>query len=287
MRRFLGVVLATTALAAACRGTGPATSVDVHEQTFGGLARRWYSYRAVGMAPGPAPVLILLHGFHEAPTHLPAVTGVAAAAGRDGFEVVAPEGIALSWDAGSCCGPAEVHGVDDVGFLTALVAELVQSGDADPSRIYVAGFSNGAMMAFAFACARPDLLAGVMVVEGALTASCPGGRAPTNLLVTHQTGDPVVRLEGTRSPSAVLSARGPFPSVLDGLARWSAASGCGSPDGFRPPAVAGTVARMQLSCPLGRVAELVVLAGGTHDWPHRKPLDATAELLRFFGLAPG
>ena len=55
------------------------------------------------------------------------------------------------------------RGVDDVGFLRALVASLGQRYPLDPERIFVAGFSNGGRMTLRLACEAPDVYRGFVV----------------------------------------------------------------------------------------------------------------------------
>ena len=56
--------------------------------------------------------------------------------------------IGTGWNAGTCC--LQPTTVDDVAFTRAIVSALVEQQqrlNLDPTRIWVAGFSNGAMMA--------------------------------------------------------------------------------------------------------------------------------------------
>ena len=86
-----------------------------------------------------------------------------------------PDGLDRTWNAGACCGPARDRGVDDVGFLDALVAALRR--DDGVGDVYAVGFSNGAMMSYAWACARPGALAGIGPVAGAPDRRLPGAGA--------------------------------------------------------------------------------------------------------------
>jgi polyhydroxybutyrate depolymerase len=278
------IAVALLMAAAGCSGSGGSPLFRRHTLVFGGTTRTWYEHRPPGLAQRRAPVLVMLHGFRERATDLPVTTGVLAEADRDGFAVAAPEGLGRSWDTGGCCGTGSARRVDDVGFLAALIGRLGQTGVADPARVYLAGFSNGAMMTYNFACSRPDLLAGALVVEGTLTTPCENHRA-LDLMVIHQTADSIVPFNGSLKPPSSLGATSPFPSVLSSLSAWLTASGCVARlRGFRPPTAAKSVARAPLSCPGGTTTELVAIAGGTHVWPRTRSLDATTELVRFFGL---
>jgi polyhydroxybutyrate depolymerase len=285
VRGRAAIAVALLMAAAGCSGTGRSPLFQRHTLVFGGATRAWYEHRPPGLAQRRTPVLVMLHGFRERATDLPVTTGVLAAADRDGFAVAAPEGLGRSWNAGGCCGTESARHVDDVGFLAALIARLGQTGVADPTRVYLAGFSNGAMMTYNFACSRPDLIAGAMVVEGTLTARCESHRA-LDLMVIHQTADAIVPFNGSLEPLYTLGPTSPFPSVLSSLSAWLTASGCATAGlrGFRPPTAGKSVARVPVSCPGGTTTELVAIAGGTHVWPRTSPLDATAEMVRFFRL---
>ena len=106
----------------------------------------------------------------------------------DGFDK-GPEGPICTADAtsypcppecGTCgqCGWASCH--DDVGFLKDLIVRVAADFAVDAGRIYVSGFSNGAMMANRIACEAPELFAAVALVGGRVE---PGFEcAPTRAL---------------------------------------------------------------------------------------------------------
>jgi polyhydroxybutyrate depolymerase len=284
----VAAIAALLAIAGACTGGGQRDRFSSHTLVFGGLTRAWDEYQPPGIKTD-APVVIVLAGYHEQPTDLLVSVGIDAEARRDGFTVVAPHGVDLSWNAGACCGVAAARRIDDVGFITAMIQEVVRAGTADPARVYLAGLSNGAMMAYRFSCMRPDLLAGAMVVEGTLAAACPVHR-PVDLLVIHQLGDPVVPFGGTARPAPVLGALGPFPSVPSSMATWMDAMGCGGEvPRLSPPTLANPVVRTTVECPKTNVVKLDAILGGAHTWPQdgRSPVKATAEMAMFFHLRDG
>jgi poly(3-hydroxybutyrate) depolymerase len=57
-------------------------------------------------------------------------------------------------------------GVDDAGFLAALIGRISADHAVDADRVYITGFSNGAMMTNTFAILRPDLVAAAGPVSG-------------------------------------------------------------------------------------------------------------------------
>lgn len=82
-----------------------------------------------------------------------------------------------SWDYGifSNCGPEEearfcrwgTSCADDEGFFRALIAHVSSLWTVDASRIYMTGFSQGAITTQSFACPLSDILAAIAPLHGA------------------------------------------------------------------------------------------------------------------------
>ena len=53
-----------------------------------------------------------------------------------------------------CCGRARSLGLDDVGFLDAVLDDVARRVEIDATRIYEVGESNGAMLAYQYAAVR-------------------------------------------------------------------------------------------------------------------------------------
>ena len=282
--------LVATLVLSSCAAPGGDPLVR-HTTAVAGRPRVWYEYRPPGLASGPAPLVVMLHGFGMTATAMVGLTGIDAAARRDGFTVAFPQGLEKSWNAGGCCGAAAVAQVDDVAMLAAVIQGQVASGAAQAARVYVVGFSNGAMMAYRFACERSDLIAGAAVVEGTLTSACPPHRS-VDLLVIHQRDDLIVPLAGNPNPHAAPWVLAPLPPVVESLNAWLAAGGCASrvPPAAglapAPPAVVAPIVRVSAPClPAGR-ATVDLLSGGAHYWPKvpAAPLSATDEIVAYFSL---
>jgi poly(3-hydroxybutyrate) depolymerase len=148
--------------------------------------------RSPSMAEG-RPVMIVLHGVKDTPEHFESVAGFRRFADRDGDLVAFPEGVRMSFNAGLCCGEAVDQGVDDVTFLSDVVSDLKTRG---AGRISVVGFSNGGMMAYRLACARPDLVDTVGVMSG--TLEVPHCNGPIKALHLHGLKDTAVPFGGER-----------------------------------------------------------------------------------------
>jgi polyhydroxybutyrate depolymerase len=243
--------------------------------------RTWSEYRPVTR---PAPLVILLHGYAEKPSDLVAKSGIETEARRDGFVVALPDDMD-GWNAATCCGSAVTRGNNDVTFISGLIADMSRRGVIDPTRVYVVGFSNGGMLAYRIGCEMADRIAGVAVVDAAMTAPCPAHK-PVDLLVIHQTGDTVVPYEGAATALTSLGDTAPFVRVDVSVSRWRDAEGCSAPAStVASPSDADPVQRTAYACAGANVA-VDVLRGGSHVWPHGSgvTLDATSVIAVFFNL---
>ena len=246
-------------------------------------------------ASGPAPLVVVLHGYGGDGRSVAEDTRFAEAADDAGFVVAFPDGTAhpdgtaRGWNAAACCGPAADEGVDDVAFVGALVDRLVAEGRVDPTRVYATGFSNGGMLAHRLGCELASVAA-VASVAGALTVECRPAH-PVSVLVVHGTVDPVVPFGG--GVRFLAPTERPFPSVESALGAWRRVDAC--PAGARATR-RGTLARRSWGpCAGGTSVSVVALEGAGHGWPGGRSwdnpsgttdFDATAAAWRFFAAAP-
>jgi polyhydroxybutyrate depolymerase len=267
----------------ACSHSVP-TRYTTHHLRVGGVTRTWFEVLPARPKPH-APLLIMLAGFDSYPTGLIPATGLTTEVDADGFVVALPRQLGGAWNAGDCCGRTIIR-PDDVGFMRALIDQLVSAGAVDPKRVYVAGFSNGGMLAYRLGCQLTSMVAGVAVFEGALVARCPPHRS-IDTLVVHQTADPLVPYLGSGRAEDEYGDALPFPSVATSLAVWLHSEQCGDASKISAaPTPANPVATAVWACPDGTHALLEVLEGGGHYWPRKPPgiLDGMQLLTQFFKL---
>lgn len=243
--------------------------------TFGGLQRTYVLH----VPPAPQFGLVInLHGSGMTGADQAALTNYNAVADRFGFVVAYPDGVDLSWADGRGASIPDRQGVDDVGFLSALIDRLTRDFAIPPGRVFVTGMSAGGFMANRLACDRADLIAAVAPVAGTLGAGVPCAPSkPVSVLQIHGTGDAVVPFDGgpmvgRGGPSEIISA----PALAE---RWRQADGCPGP--FVAQAATGPVQRIDAAgCAGGTEVALVRIDGGGHIWP--AALDASAMTAQFF-----
>ncbi len=170
------------------------TSMILTPDSYLGRQRGFLLHVPTGLL-APAPLVLVLHGLRQDPTRIRAFSEADRIADRNGFVVAYPGGVGGSWNAGTCCGDAADHQVDDVAFLDHVVAIARRNALIDPARIYLEGYSNGGMMALRFACERPGLVAAVAVVAASVTSPCAPD-APVAALDLHGGLDATVPVRG-------------------------------------------------------------------------------------------
>jgi polyhydroxybutyrate depolymerase len=262
---------------------GYPASVRVEDRTFQeGLIQRQYLVMTPADSPSGRrlPVVMVLHGLGFDRVSISKTADWAAAVARDQFIAVFPQGVLNSWNAGPCCPPASLARVDDVGFLDRVVGELTRRPDVDRKRLYLTGFSNGGIMTYTMACARPRTFAAVAPMAGSNVSGCAPA-VPVSLLHMHGDPDPTVPYDGQVTLSQLLSSAD-FPPVPDSVAAWAKADGCDpTPTTTESPGPVST--RRWSGCGSGTEVELITYPGNGHVWP-TLPVDGLAELLRFFDL---
>lgn len=234
---------------------------------------------------GPTPVLVAFHGGGGEAASFQESSGLDTGADDEGFVVAYPYGTGgrfrrlLTWNAGDCCGRAMNDGVDDVAFTIAVLDDLARRLDIDAARVYATGHSNGAMMAYRLAAERPDRVAAIVAVGGAMNLDTFAPDRPVAVLHVHSVDDPRALYDGGSGPPFPgTNVRSSHRPVEEGLARWRSNNGC--PDTAREVEVrtgeAGTQNAGQTAtllvwqpCAAGTTVALWKLTGSGHGWPGR------------------
>jgi polyhydroxybutyrate depolymerase len=176
-------------------------SSGTHTMTVGGLERTFLLDVPSDLKPGAALVLGF-HGYTGSAEGFRSDAGFTPLTEKHGFVAVYPQGTRDSrGNSFHNVGYAfhEDSEVDDVQFVTALVARLVSDLKLDPEAVFSTGMSNGGDMSF-YLATRPDPIvrtiapvAGTMMVKGH-EAFVPQKRL--SVLEVHGTDDGITKWNG-------------------------------------------------------------------------------------------
>src|SRR6201996_8038398 len=164
------------------------TAAKSYSLTVAGVKRTYEVIAPRTALAKSAPVIVMLQGVGSTIPQEISRDQLAAYAAAGQAEIVYPTAEGESWNAGGCCGFAYKHKVNDQAFLKALVAS-VNPGNA--RKIYVAGYSNGARMAYRIACDDPGLFDAYAMANGGPPAAC-AVKKPVSLIQLAATDDPEI-----------------------------------------------------------------------------------------------
>jgi len=213
-------------------------------------------------------LVVVLHGFGGSASQAEADYGVTDKANAEGFIVVYPDGVLSngpfhlrSWNTGTCCPVAQTENVDDVHFISVLIDQMIANYKVNPKKVYVAGMSNGAMMAYTLACDLSNKIAAITSVSGTLMVSspCQPSRA-VPILHIHSAIDTHVPFEG-----GIGMANHYFTPVDSTMSVWSALDSCNAPPQVTENAGYSLTEWKDYT---GKVAiDLYLTQDGGHSWP--------------------
>jgi len=246
-----------------------ATGTTQHALEVDGRIRMYRVYRPEGISTA-VPLVVMLHGGLGSARGAEQAYGWDVVADRDKVVIVYPDAVGQAWNVGrDCCGIAAAERVDDVKFLTRVIADVRAQVPVDPKRIYTTGMSVGGMMAYRLAC-ETDLLAAIGPVSATMLGDCPNP-APMSVIAINGTADRIVPYAG-RLADGVAPIEG--PAVPDVIRSWRTTARCGG----EVLTVDGAVLTSVAQCPSDRTVKLITIQGGGHDWPgveRSGPLDAS------------
>lgn len=236
----------------------------------------------------PLPLVLVLHGaFLTANQVLDSALGEwVSLADAEGWLVVYPNGFNLAWN--DCRRDTTVNQtIDDVAFLDAIIADLQAKNWIDPRRIYIAGVSNGGMMALRMAQESAYPIAAIATVLANLPANSEC-LMPTELpswLLINSADDTTVPWDGgfvsgraaqgeVQSVIASVTEWAEHLNILNGPTQWQALPDINPNDG-------STVQRLTWQAPDSPAAmELYILVGSGHVTPSiQRPVAFWVELL--------
>lgn len=244
--------------------------------------RRRYLLHGANPSGPPRPLVVMLHGTGGSAEFAAEETGWSVIADELGFLVAFPDGRPVDptsppsfltnpkrWNDASTNSDDPFHSdADDVTFLREVIYDATEHGPADPTRVYLTGFSNGAAMAFRFAAECPTELAAVAPLAGYCHVSPAAVSPPVPTLYLVGDADKLIPLHGGPARLPWGNKVVDRPTVDGTLTKWAAALGCqptpqlvADVEGVREERYAGPVEFTRLT-----------VAGLGHHWPGGKAM---------------
>jgi polyhydroxybutyrate depolymerase len=259
---------------------------------FGGMQRTYRLYIPAKYKPATAvPLVFNLHGLGSNATQQEAYGDFRPIADTANFIIAHANGTQTTsgqgWNNFGVIGT----GVDDVGFISALIDKISGQYNINKNRIYSTGMSNGGFMSYDLACFLNTRIAAIASVTGSMIAShlkgCKANR-PTPVMEIHGTADNTVSYDGKGAIIASVNI-----DTLVGY--WVKFNGCSAPVVTNLPNINttdGCTVQHQVfnNGKNGSSVELYKVIGGGHTWPGAKTnigvtnqdFSASKEIWRFF-----
>jgi polyhydroxybutyrate depolymerase len=236
----------------------PLTGDSIHTIESGGQSRTYHVHAPASPVGRPEAVVLDFHAvFIDADTE-DEISRMRAKADAAGFIAVQPQGTSNSWNAGSCCPPANTDDTDDVAFVRQLLDDVEAHFCVDTRRIFSTGLSNGALLSHRLACEAADRIAAIGPVAGVLAIpTCTPGR-PVPVIEFHGAQDLYIPYHG----GGILG----LASVPQTFADWAQRDGCtGQPmETFRNGMAHCSSYQ---TCAGGAAVTLCTIDDGGHTWP--------------------
>ncbi|MCS7138526.1 MAG: hypothetical protein NZ873_00505 [Crenarchaeota archaeon] len=194
-----------------------------------GLIRNYWVHVPLGYDDKtPLPLVIVLHWWGGNSKSVEEYTGFSYKADREKFIVIYPQGAGSdpTWNAGFCCGQSFQNRINDVEFIRKIVERTQADLKIDSKRIYVAGVSNGGMMAHRLGAELSEIFAAIAVVSGSIGKYSNGRLVianpskPVSVIIFHGKKDLLVPYAGGESIGSL------FASVNESVLFWARANNC-------------------------------------------------------------
>jgi len=301
--RWRAVAKLLILLAAMAFVASAATAATSHQDSLQvqGQRRTFRSYLPTdSREDSTLPIMVVLHGGLDNGTGVARETRLANYVDSTKFIAVFPDSNGKQWNDGR---RTTASRGDDVAFLRALIALVVQKWRGDPARVFIAGISNGGMMALRMACEASDIFTAVGTVVANMPVDlidrCKPAR-PIPIVMFNGTRDRLMPWDGGSIPTSRIypgGAGGEVVSTLQTFNFWMRQDGCSQPN---VTTLSGTSVRRYTAtgCRSNTKVTLYELDSG-HGWPGgtdpqgpialmilgriSQEINASAILISFFG----
>lgn len=218
------------------------------------------------------PLVIVLHGGGGNAAITERMTGFTKKAIKEQFIVVYPNGSShfedklLTWNAWHCCGYAMEKNVDDVGFINAMLMQLIKDYPIDPKRVYVTGLSNGGMMSHKIGIELSDKITAIAPVISGLFGDEKQPNQPVAALMINGKLDASVPYLGG-APGGRFAKRWRGTHVKPASYQtdfWAKANSC---EAKALEQDLGFAMHWKHNCPNQKLVELYLVKNNGHAWP--------------------
>ena len=184
---------------------------------------RSYILDQTSKAIGPAPLIVALHGSGGSAAQFRRFSNLGNVGNTYGINVVFADGVNHQWNDGRANIGMDAN---DIGFLTALVNQLVTKGLADPNHVIFTGMSNGGIMSYTMACRSSLRIYAIAPVSANIGEGMTCTNTQARLLNIVGTEDKLVPMAGG-NVAGVLQ-RGTVQSSQASFQAFLNANGCSS-----------------------------------------------------------
>jgi polyhydroxybutyrate depolymerase len=187
--------------------------------TYGGQTRMYQLYvPAIYNSNNAVPLVLNLHGYGSNNTQQMSYGNFKPIADTANFLILAPQGSldqfsTAHWNANWGTG------VDDIGFLSALIDTVSANYSINQNRIYSTGMSNGGFMSFTLAGQLSNKITAVASVTGTMSIL----QIPANTVTIPM---PIMQIHGTADATVDYNGDANFLSVDDVLNYWIGHNNC-------------------------------------------------------------
>ena len=228
-------------------------SISVNQTT------RTYLTYWPSVTSGLVPVIIDFHGGAGTAEVQYITSNFVDIADREGILVIYPQADVRAgsvWNTLHSEEGNKVAGVDDFGFIAAIIESFDSNPNIDTSRIYVSGYSNGAAMAYQIACHLNNDIAGFVVMSGLFPLEV---EYPCD--ITHET--PGIIINGTSDYERPMTGiEGYALPVREAASWWAIQNGSTQESTLQDR----NIERTTYETPSGTQIQLFIVEGGGHDW---------------------
>ncbi|MEP6946710.1 MAG: PHB depolymerase family esterase [Acidobacteriota bacterium] len=257
----------------------------------GSVQRSFIRYIPKGYDGSAAvPLVIVLHGRGGTAQQIENLTGFSTKADAENFIVVYPQAIGSPtvWNTGFTA--VSANGADDMSFIREMLDRLQHNFKIDPKRVYICGFSSGAIMSYYVGAQMSNRIAAMGIAAGFTGVKQPDGSlkqdptpaGPVSAIVFHGKNDTTIFYTGGGSLVDCVS-------VADSIAFWVHADSCNARPHQTTKQNGNLIIDDYTQCSAGSEIILRTFVNGTHEWPkmaNNDHFDATDAVWDFFAAHP-